>query len=131
MKKQVAFEWLDNQELMIVKIKINGNVEVRMALDTGASQTTLDLNVLLMEGISLKESIGKQAVETANGVIITDIFNLKSLQFADFEFKNIPVQVVDFISHGVFSNYSGYLGLDVLTSRDFCIQFNKGLLSFQ
>ena len=55
MKKRLQFEWLGNRELMIVKIKINGEAEVRMALDTGATQTTMDLNMLLMEGISLQD----------------------------------------------------------------------------
>ncbi len=115
---------------MIVRVKINGDAEIRMALDTGASQTTIDLNMLLMEGISLRESVGQQAVETANGIVMADIFILSELQFGDFSFKNFPVQVIDFIAHSVFSNYGGYLGLDVLAQMDFCAHFDDCSLTF-
>ncbi len=130
MKKRTQFEWLGNQELMIVQVKINGEVEMRMALDTGATQTTIDLNMLLMEGISLRESVGQQAVETANGVVMADIFLLSELHFAGLTLHNFPVQVIDFIAHSVFSNYGGYLGLDVLAQKDFCIHFEDCSLTF-
>jgi hypothetical protein len=130
MKKRTEFEWMGDRELMILRAKINKATEVRMALDTGASQTTLDLNVLLMEGISLRDSVGQQRVETANGIIIADIFNLSELEFAGMVFTDVHVQVIDFIAHGVFSDYGGYLGLDLISKRDFCINFEKSILIF-
>lgn len=130
MKKRIAFEWMGERELMILRVQINGSAEVLLAIDTGATQTTIDLNVLLMEGYSLRDSVGKQSVETANGVVLADIFQLSELEFAGFKFQNVQVQAIDFIAHGVFSNYSGYLGLDILSQNDFCIHFDQSILVF-
>ena len=131
MKERIEFDWLGDQQLLLVRVEINGETELRMALDTGATQTTFDLNMLLMEGISLRESIGRQALETANGIIMADIFVLDELQFGGMKFQNLPVQVIDFIAHGVFSDYNGYLGLDVLSQKNLCIHFADGFLTFQ
>ena len=77
-------------EDVIFMFRKDGEEELRMALDTGATQTTFDLNMLLMEGISLRESIGRQALETANGIIMADIFVLDELQFGGMKFQNLP-----------------------------------------
>lgn len=82
MKNRIPFEWLGDRELMIVRVKINGEADVRMALDTGATRTTIDLNILLMGGVSLQDFAGRQAVETANGIVFADLYWMPEFQFA-------------------------------------------------
>ena len=74
------FEWLDNDNLMIVHVEINGESILPFLLDTGASDTYLDKNILYIEQISLKESIGQVEVETANGRMFADVFKIDSIE---------------------------------------------------
>ena len=116
------FEWLDNDNLMVVHVEINGESILPFLLDTGASDTYLDKNILYIEQISLKESIGQVEVETANGRMFAEVFGT--------QFNNHPIQIIDFIANGIISNYSGVLGMDILKQKDLCFQFNRNTLTF-
>jgi predicted aspartyl protease len=99
-------------DLILVSIVIDGGYKLRVAVDTAASHTVLDSNALYMVGYELKESIATEPVETANGVISTDIFKLNSLQSLGIKREGFNIQVYDFLAHGVLSDYHGLLGLD-------------------
>lgn len=60
-------------------------------------------------------------VETANGVIRTETFNMKTLKSLGLEKTNFEVQVYDFVAHGITSNYNGVLGLDFFEGKKVCI----------
>lgn len=47
-----------------------------MILDTGASNTTIDSNSLYLLGYDLKDNIGTVEIETANGIIETEVFEI-------------------------------------------------------
>ena len=92
-----------------------------MVLDTGATNTTIDSNALYLLGYDLKDNIGTVEIETANGIIETEVFevgNFSSLSQAKDKFQ---IQVYDFIAHGIFSEYNGLLGLDFLKERNFAL----------
>ncbi len=78
-KTTFPFEWLDEGGLIIVHVEINSESTLPFLLDTGSSNTYLDKNILYIEQISLKESIGQVEVETANGRIIADVFKIASI----------------------------------------------------
>lgn len=124
------FEWLDNDNLMVVHVEINGESILPFLLDTGASDTYLDKNILYIEQISLKESIGQVEVETANGRMFADVFKIDSIEVFGTQFNNHPIQIIDFIANGIISNYSGVLGMDILKQKDLCFQFNRNTLTF-
>jgi predicted aspartyl protease len=124
------FEWLDNDNLMVVHVEINGDSILPFLLDTGASDTYLDKNILYIEQISLKESIGQVEVETANGRIFADVFKIDSIEVFGTQFKNHPIQIIDFIANGILSNYYGVLGMDILKQKNLCFQFDKNTLTF-
>ena len=124
------FEWLDNDNLMVVHVEINGESILPFLLDTGASDTYLDKNILYIEQISLKESIGQVEVETANGRMFADVFKIDSIKVFGTQFSNHPIQIIDFIPNGIISNYSGVLGMDILRQKNLCFQFNKNTLTF-
>lgn len=110
-----------NSGLIIVNVEIDDKFELKMVLDTGATNTTIDSNAMYLLGHDLKDSIGFVEIETANGIIETELFEINSINSLGISKTNFQIQVYDFISHGVFSDYNGLLGLDFLESNKFCI----------
>jgi predicted aspartyl protease len=102
-------------------LMIDGKYRLKMVLDTGASHTTIDSNALYMYGYALTDSIGVVEIETANGIIETDAFELNSLTSLGLKQENFQVQVYDFLAHGIVSDYNGLLGLDFFEGYKFCI----------
>lgn len=124
------FEWLDQDGLIVVHVEINQESTLPFLLDTGSSDTYLDKNILYIEQISLKEAIGQVEVETANGRMFADVFKINSIEVFGVLFKNHPIQIIDFIANGILSNYSGILGMDILSQRNLCFNFEKKTLTF-
>jgi len=107
--------------LIIVSIEIDGKYELKMVFDTGATNTTIDNNTLYLLGYDLKDNIGMVEVETANGVIETEVFEVGSFSSLGQTKDKFQIQVYDFSAHGIFSDYNGLLGLDFLEGTKFCI----------
>ena len=76
MKYQLKRE--PNSNLFLVNIEIDRIYELKMILDTGASHTTIDSNALYLLGYDFSKSTGRVEIETANGVIETDVYEVKS-----------------------------------------------------
>jgi predicted aspartyl protease len=131
MSKTYPFKWLDESEnLIVVNVEVNENAAFRFLLDTGASETCFDKNIVLIENISLKELVEQVNIETANGWIVADVFLIDTIDVLGLKLKNHPVQVIDFIANGIMSNYAGILGMDILTQRNICFNFEKQTLTF-
>jgi predicted aspartyl protease len=131
MTKTYPFKWLDESEnLIVVNVEINEETPLRFLLDTGASETCFDKNIILIENISLKELVEQVNIETANGWIVADVFLMETIDVLGLKLKNHPVQVIDFIANGIMSNYAGILGMDILTQRNLCFNFDKQTLTF-
>ena len=114
--------------LILVNIEIDKKYELKMILDTGATNTTIDSNVLYLLGHDLKDSIGTVEIETANGIIETEVFEIDSFSSLGIEKLKFEIQVYDFIAHGIFSDYNGLLGLDFLEGTKFCIDTNENTI---
>jgi predicted aspartyl protease len=115
--------------LIIVGIEIDVKFELKMILDTGATNTTIDSNALYLLGYDLKDSIGKVEIETANGVIETEVFEVKSFSSLGLIKDDFQIQVYDFLAHGIFSDYNELLGLDFLEGTKFCIDTNLNTIA--
>lgn len=115
--------------LILVNIEIDKKYELKMILDTGATNTTIDSNALYLLGHDLKDSIGTVEIETANGIIETEVFEIDSFTSLGIEKQKFEIQVYDFIAHGIFSDYNGLLGLDFLEGTKFCIDTNENTIS--
>lgn len=116
--------------MVIVHVEINGESILPFLFDTGSADTYLDKNILYIEQINLKESIGQVEVETANGRMFADVFKIDSVEVFGTHFKNHPIQIIDFIANGIISNYSGVLGMDILRHKNLCFQFDKNTITF-
>ena len=115
--------------LLIINIEIDGKYELKMVLDTGATNTTIDSNALYLLGYDLKDNIGTVEIETANGIIETEVFEVGSFASLGQTKENFQIQVYDFLAHGVFSDYNGLLGLDFLEGTKFCIDTKIDLIT--
>ncbi len=113
--------------LIVVAIEIDDKYELKMVLDTGATNTTIDSNALYLLGHDLRDSIGTVQIETANGIIDTELFELNSFASIGITRKPFQIQVYDFLAHGIFSDYDGLLGLDFLDGFKFCIDTKNNI----
>lgn len=117
--------------LILVNVEIDNKYELKMILDTGASNTTIDSNALYLLGHDLKDNIGTVNIETANGIIETEVFELNSFASLGIIKENFQIQVYDFLAHGIFSDYNGLLGLDFLEGTNFCIDTQQNTITVQ
>lgn len=115
------FERDPGSGLIVVSIEIDGKYELKMVLDTGATNTTINSNALYLLGYDLKDNIGTVEIETANGIIETEVFEVSNFSSLGLTKDKFQIQVYDFLAHGVFSDYNGLLGLDFLEGTKFCI----------
>ena len=102
-----------------------------LALDTGCSHTTFDFNALILAGIPLRNTLRQVTVETTNGVVFADIFEVESLESLGLEIQKPTIQVIDFVAHGILSDYDGLLGMDFLSQKNCCIHFADGYITFR
>ena len=127
--KIFTFELLTDEDVIIVNASISNKYKFRLVLDTAATHTTIDSNVLYFSGYELKNSKGEQEIETSNGIIVVETYDLEQLECLGIIKTNFEVQVYDFLAHGITSDYDGVIGLDFLREHKFCIDIVKGEIS--
>lgn len=115
--------------LIIVNIEIDEKYKLKMVLDTGASNTTIDSNALYLLGYDLKDNVGIVEVETANGIIETEVFEIGRFSSLGQTLEKFQIQVYDFLAHGIFSDYNGLLGLDFFEGTQFCIDIRLNTIT--
>lgn len=115
--------------LILVNVEIDNKYELKMILDTGATNTTIDSNALYLLGYDLKDNIGTVEIETANGIIETEIFEIDLFSSLGLTKEKFQIQVYDFFSHGILSDYNGLLGLDFLEGRKFCVNTKNNTIT--
>jgi hypothetical protein len=76
------------------------------------------------------EAIGQIVIETANGRMFADVFEIDSIEVFGTTFIKHPIQIIDFIANGIISNYSGILGMNILSRKNLCFHFEKQILTF-
>ncbi len=115
--------------LLTVVGLINGSHRLKLILDTGATVTTIDSNVLYMSGFRPKDSGGIALVETASGIIETDLYEIENFRLFGITQEKFIVQAYDFLAHGIVSDYNGLLGIDFFEGYKFCIDMTTNELS--
>jgi hypothetical protein len=120
------FEIIDDGDLILLDAYIENKYAVRLALDTAATHTTIDSNILYFSGYDLKSAVAEREIETSNGIIEVEVFNVSELECLGIKKSNFEVQVYDFKAHGVQSDYDGVIGIDFLIENKICIDFRVG-----
>jgi hypothetical protein len=119
-----SFERMVDGGLIIVGLTLDKKNKLRMILDTGCSNTTIDSNALYLAGYELKDAVEIVEIETANGIVESEVFEVNQIKSIGILKSKFKIQVYDFLAHGIFSNYDGLLGLDFLEGTKFCIDTN-------
>jgi len=114
----------ENHNVILVDAKLNG-FSTRLLLDTGASNTVIDLTTLLSTGFHFKDSIDKIKIETAKGIVEAEVFVVKQLESLGITQQKYAVTAYDFIGNGIISEFDGVLGLDFFENNKICIDFVK------
>jgi gag-polyprotein putative aspartyl protease len=127
--KIFPIELNSDEDVILVNASIEGKFKFRLALDTAATHTTIDSNVLYFSGYELKNSIGEKEVETANGIIIVENYTVENLECLGILKSIFEVQVFDFLAHSITSDYDGVIGLNFLKDHKFCIDIPNAEIS--
>lgn len=115
-------------DVVLIDASIKEKYKFRLALDTAATHTTIDSNMLYLSGYQLKNSKGEKEIETSNGIILVELFDIEHFECLGIKLEKFEVQVYDFVAHGITSNYDGVVGLDFLKQKKFCIDIpNKNI----
>ena len=128
MAKSYSFKRDTEDDLIIVQVQI-GNSLVDLVLDTGASHTFIDFGILIKEGFRLNDTKGLVPVETANGIIIANRFDVQTINGLGIEKKNF--EVTSYLFDDPVSDFKGVIGLDFLENTEICINFKKTLITIK
>lgn len=129
MKKQ-AFKRKTEESLIIVNSIIDRH-DLALALDTGASHTTIDLAALIIAGYDISKAIRTLQMETASGVIDAYVFKINSLTAIGMTINDIEICAYDFFSYQLITDFDGVLGLDFFDNHKLCVDFRNSVLTVQ
>ena len=78
----------EDHNVILIDATLNG-FSIRLLLDTGASNTVVDLTTLLATGFKIKDSIDRIKIETAKGIVEADVFIVNTLKALSIVKKKI------------------------------------------
>lgn len=124
------FELTDEINLIIVIASIDG-YELRLALDTGASDTVIDLTALLIAGYQKTDAQRLVEIETGKGIIQAEVYEVADFQALGIVQKSFSICSYDFLANSILTDIDGVLGLDFFKNRKLCIDFNQSTITVQ
>jgi gag-polyprotein putative aspartyl protease len=125
-----SFEYTEELQLIVIIASID-DYDVRLALDTGASSTVIDLTELLIAGYRKSDAIGSAEFETGKGNIMADTYQVAKMEAFGIKRENFILNSYDFLVNSVLSAIHGVLGLDFFEGRKFCIDMDKREITIQ
>ncbi len=120
----------NEDDLVVIPCKIDKD-KITLALDTGASHTTVDLTPLLLAGYSVSDAIGTEKIETASGIIEAHIFVVRQMECLGITRQNFKLSAYDFFAYHFLADFEGVLGLDFLKGTKFCIDLDDQEITIQ
>lgn len=125
------FELNDEDDLIIITayIKLRNkrlSYPLALVLDTGASHTVIDLNMLLIAGYNKSLRLDKNIkLQTATKIIDADKFKLEEIKVLERTLTDFEVTTYDFLAQDDVLSYDGVLGLDFFRDTKLTINFKK------
>ena len=113
-------------DLIIVTVRI-GNSVLDLVLDTGASHTFINFGILIKEGYRVGDTKGLVPVETANGIIYANRYEITKVTGLGIIKENF--EVTSYIFDDPETNYQGVIGLDFFENMKFCIDLKANEIS--
>ena len=124
------FELEDDESLIKVSCHLAGD-NYNLALDTGASNTVIDLNILLVAGYKVEDAIRIIKIETAGGIIEAYVFLIAEIKALGITRRYLEVSSYDFANNNILSEIQGVLGLDFFRGYKFCIDMTDFEITVQ
>jgi hypothetical protein len=121
---KIQFELPSDEDLIVVQGTIQG-YPVRMAIDTAATHTVLDSNILFILGYNTTDLGETIQIESANGEITAYLFEAIDFSVLGIEFKKFPLMTYDYLSKGIISPHDGVIGLDLFKDSILTINFQS------
>ena len=128
MAKSFSFERLTDDDLIIVSAQLDNSL-VDFVLDTGASHTFVDFGVLIKEGYRKNDTKGIIPIETANGIILANLYVIAKITALGITKTNF--EVTSYLFDEPENNYKGVIGLDFLMEKEFCINLKKRVITIK
>ena len=126
--RQEKFKRENEDSLVILKCHFP-NHKVGLALDTGASHTTIDITALQIAGYNIVDAHTVTKIETASGIIDAYLINVKEFTALGITRKNFTLCAYDFFAYGVLTDFDGVLGLDFIDEYKICIDFRNSIVT--
>ena len=119
---------LCNNNLIVVKGNVGSVSGVKFVLDTGTSRTSISKAL----AIRLKLSGSTEPLQTLSGPIETQSVVVPDIQIGAFLVDRVRVLTQDFkfLEDSLGESIGGILGLDVLRSHNFTIDYRKKRITF-
>lgn len=108
-----------NSLVVIVDCELDGD-DFTLALDTGASNTIIDLASLIILGYEMKDAVRTVEFETAKGELTAYVFVVKEISALGIIHRDFEICSYDFFNN-IFSDMHGVLGLDFIRDCKVCI----------
>ena len=124
------FELEDDESLIKISCHLAGD-NYNVALDTGASNTVIDLNILLVAGYKVEDAIRIIKIETAGGIIEAYVFLIAEIKALGITRRYLEVSSYDFANNNILSEIQGVLGLDFFRGYKFCIDMTDFEITVQ
>ena len=112
--------------LMVVSARV-GNTAIDLVLDTGASHTFIDFGVLIKEGYRVGDTKGLVAIETANGIMYANRYEIA--EFSALGIKKLNFEITAYLFDDLEDTYQGVIGLDFLVGTKFCVDLRANEIS--
>ncbi|MBX2868827.1 MAG: aspartyl protease family protein [Acidiferrobacterales bacterium] len=107
----------------LVEAVINEVTSLKLLVDTGASITSINKNILARY-IQQGASTSRATLQTANGKVDTKLVTLRSLRVGDFAVHDLNAAEIDSLGE----NLDGLLGMDFLGQFKFAIDQERRVL---
>ena len=130
MNNAFNFKLEDDESLITVDCHF-ANDDYSLALDTGASNTVIDLNILLSAGYQIEDAVRIVEIETAGGIVEAYIFQVVEINALGITRRYFEVSSYHFFDGDAFSEIQGILGLDFFKGYKFCIDMVDSEITIQ
>lgn len=124
MKKEFAFYLVDD-DLIVVDVLLNMRLEIRLALDTGCTDTVITPDVVKELGFNLRKA-KSTLINTGSRQEKAKEITLETVEALDSLVENFPIQVFDVFVDT--TKYVGFLGLDFFKDKILTIDFRRQVL---
>lgn len=130
MTSEHLFNRINDDSLIIVSCRLDKDL-LSLALDTGASHTTIDMTPMLMAGYEINDALSVEKIETASGIIDAYVFVVKEFECMGIERKNFKLCAYDFFAYHYLTDFDGVIGLNFFANTKFCIDMNNSQITIK